>query len=101
MASAFGIITAAVAGSLLGAVFYVGLWFTVRKGLSSTHPAKLFVASLVLRVGAAIAGFYYISHGDWRLLAAAMGGFLLSRTYALRLVGRPVPKHLANLGDQP
>jgi F1F0 ATPase subunit 2 len=87
MNSAFNILAALVEGALLGALFYVGLWLTVRKGLSSAHPALLFLASLILRVTAVVAGFYYISHGEWRLLAASLGGFLISRTCALWIVG--------------
>jgi F1F0 ATPase subunit 2 len=101
MNSALRITAAVLEGTALGAVFYLGLWLTVRKGLHSTHPAKLFLASLVLRIGISVAGFYYISRGDWRLLVAGMGGFLLSRTCALRLAGGPESKPvLANQQEE-
>jgi len=87
MNSVFNILVALVEGSILGGLFYLGLWCTVRKGLSSAHPAILFLVSLLLRVTAVVAGFYYISHSEWRLLAAGLGGFLISRACALWIVG--------------
>ena len=33
---------ASAAGLLLGAIFFGGLWFTVRKGVSSQRPALWF-----------------------------------------------------------
>ena len=100
MNSAFKILAALVEGSLLGALFYLGLWCTVRRGLSSGHPAIVFLVSLVLRVTAVVAGFYYISHGEWSLLAAGLGGFLISRSCALWIVGGPGSKpNQVNHGD--
>ena len=40
---------ALLAGVALGAVFFGGLWWTVRKGVSSKHPALWFLGSLLLR----------------------------------------------------
>ena len=40
---------AVVAGLLLGAVFFGGLWWTVRKGVSSQRQALWFLGSFVLR----------------------------------------------------
>ena len=47
-----------VAGVLLGAVFFGGLWWTVRKGLSSTHPALWFLGSMLLRTSITVTGFF-------------------------------------------
>ena len=48
---------ASAAGLLLGAIFFGGLWFTVRKGVSSQRPALWFFFSLLLRMSVALAGF--------------------------------------------
>ena len=48
---------ASAAGLLLGAIFFGGLWFTVRKGVSSQRPALWFFFSLMLRMSVALAGF--------------------------------------------
>lgn len=39
-----------VTGVLLGGMFYGGLWWTVRKGVSSQRPALWFFGSLLLRM---------------------------------------------------
>ena len=40
-----------LAGLVLGAIFFGGLWWTVRKGLSSQQPALWFLGSMLLRMG--------------------------------------------------
>ena len=42
------------AGMLLGAIFFGGLWWTVRKGVSSEQPAFWFFGSLLLRMSIAL-----------------------------------------------
>ena len=44
------------AGVLLGAIFFGGLWWTVRKGVSSEQPAFWFFGSLLLRMSIALSG---------------------------------------------
>ena len=73
------LILASLAGILLGAVFFGGLWWTVRKGLSSQQSALWFSGSLLLRTGITVAGFYFVSHGEWPKLLACLLGFLLAR----------------------
>ncbi len=57
------LILALVAGFLLGAFFFGGLWWTVQKGLSSKRPELWFLGSLLLRTITAVAGFYFASGG--------------------------------------
>jgi F1F0 ATPase subunit 2 len=85
MSSLPRLLVALAEGAVLGTLFYSLLWCTVLMGLSSTRPGMLFLASLMLRAAIAVAGFYYVSRGDWHRLAACLIGFLLSRTFALRL----------------
>jgi F1F0 ATPase subunit 2 len=92
MSNAMEWILAPVAGALLGAIFFGGLWWTIRRGLSSRQPALLLLGSLVLRTLIAVAGFYFVSRGDWRRLLACLGGFLVARAAAMRLVRAPVEK---------
>ncbi len=73
------------AGVLLGAVFFGGLWFTVRRGLTSHQPALWFLSSMLLRTAIAVAGFYFVMQGDWRRLVACLAGFLVARVCVLRL----------------
>ncbi len=73
------LLLAGAAGLLLGAMFFGGLWWTVRKGLSSRRPALWFFGSMLLRMGIALAGFYFIGRGDWRRLLACLLGFVGTR----------------------
>ncbi len=70
---------ALAAGGLLGGIFFGGLWWTVRKGLSSERPAVWFFGSLLLRMGITLAGFYLVGRGDWKRLVACLIGFILAR----------------------
>lgn len=68
-----------LAGVLLGAFFFGGLWWTIRIGPPSEWTGLLFSGSFLLRVGVAVAGFYLVSRGDWRRLVACLVGFLIAR----------------------
>ena len=48
---------AGLAGGLLGTVFFGGLWWTVRRGLSSGQPALWFLGSLLVRTSIVLAAF--------------------------------------------
>ena len=52
--------------------FFGGLWWTVRKGVSSRQPALWFFGSLLLRMSIALAGFYFVSGGHWERLLACL-----------------------------
>ena len=64
---------------LLGAIFFGGLWWTVRKGVSSEQPALWFFGSLLLRMSIALAGFYLVSGGHWERLLLCLVGFVMAR----------------------
>jgi F1F0 ATPase subunit 2 len=80
---------ALVAGALLGVFFFGGLWWTVRKGLTSESPALWFLGSMLLRTGVILAGIYFVSQGHWSRLAACLLGFLLARVMVVRRLARP------------
>jgi len=81
-----------LAGMLLGAVFFGGLWWTVRKGVSARQPALWFGASLLLRTGAAVAGFYFVSGADWKRLLLCLLGFIIARLIVTRLAAMPIAR---------
>lgn len=72
-----------LAGSLLGAFFFGGLWWTVQRLPESRSPALLALASFVIRTAAVLGVFYLIISGlseiVWPRLAAALVGFILFR----------------------
>lgn len=79
------LIFSGLAGAALGGFFFVGLWWTIRKGLSVKNPALLFLPSQLLRTLTVIVGFYYLSQGRWQLLVCALIGFLVSRELIKRI----------------
>jgi F1F0 ATPase subunit 2 len=76
---------ALVTGLLLGVMFFGGLWWTVRKGLSSKYPALWFFGSLLLRTSIALAGFYFVSGSHWERLLLCLLGFVIARLIVTRL----------------
>ncbi len=75
-----GTLLAAVSpGRSLGAFFFGGLWWTVRKGVASESPALWFLASLVLRTAVTLAGFYSSADGDWQRCCCASPDSSLAR----------------------
>ncbi len=82
-----GVLAAGLAGVLLGGVFFVGLWWTVRKALSSGQAALWFSGSFLLRTAIVLGGIYLVSRGDWRRMVGCMVGFLVARMAIKRLTG--------------
>jgi F1F0 ATPase subunit 2 len=81
-----------VAGLLLGAIFFGGLWWTIRQGVSSKQPALWFGGSLLLRMSIALAGFYFVSGGHWQRLLLCLLGFIMARLVVIYLT-RPQRKN--------
>jgi len=67
-----------VAGVVLGAIFFGGLWWTIRKGVSSKLPALWFFGSLMLRTSIVLGGFYFASGGHWQRLLSCLLGFAIA-----------------------
>ena len=66
-------------GVLLGAVFFGGLWWTLRLGLASQRPALWFLGSLLARMSVALLGFYFVGGDQWERWLLCLLGFILSR----------------------
>ena len=86
MNEALTLVLACVAGGVLGAMFFGGLWWTVRKGVSSKQPALWFFGSLLLRTSIALAGFYFIARSHWERLLVCLLGFVIARLIVTRLI---------------
>jgi F1F0 ATPase subunit 2 len=89
MSELSAILLALLAGGTLGTVFFGGLWWTVNRCVGSQRPALLFAGSFLLRMFVAVAGFYFVSHGNWRRLLACLCGFLLARIFITRIARLP------------
>jgi len=81
---------ALAAGLSLGAIFFGGLWWTVRKGVSSKHLAHWFLGSLLLRMSLVLVGFYFVGRGNWLRLVACLLGFIIARFGVMRLTRTPI-----------
>lgn len=97
MNDAAGLGLAFAGGLVLGAIFFGGLWWTVRKALYSRQPALWFVGSQLLRTSIALAGFYGIARGQWQSLMLCLLGFVTARLIVTRLTqfaqaGVPMPQ---------
>jgi len=78
-----------MAGGMLGAIFFGGLWWTVRRAFSSDCPALWFFGSLLLRMSIALVGFYCVSGGDWKRLVLCLLGFSVARLVVTWLTRTP------------
>jgi F1F0 ATPase subunit 2 len=73
------------AGVVLGAIFFGGLWWTIRKSLASQRIALWFAGSFLLRFAIILSGFYLVADGDWRRLLLSLLGFMMARLTISRL----------------
>jgi F1F0 ATPase subunit 2 len=85
MIEALSLTVALAAGILLGAIFFGGLWWTVRKGVSSSYAALWFLLSMLLRSAIVMLGFYFIMGDNWQRLLAGLLGFTIARLLVMRL----------------
>jgi F1F0 ATPase subunit 2 len=88
--SAADILLPLAGGLVLGAVFFGGLWLTVRRGTLSRYAALWFAGSSLLRTAAVMFGMYWLTAGDWRRLLPCVAGFYLARRAVTRFAGNPL-----------
>ncbi len=74
------------AGLGLGAIFFGGLWWTIRKGVSSKQLAFWFLGSLLLRMAITLAGFYLVAGHGWKSLLFCLVGFVMARLVVTRMI---------------
>lgn len=83
------LVLAGAAGAGLGALFFGGLWWTVRKGVSSERPALWFFGSLLLRTSIVLVGFYFVSGRQWQRLLLCLLGFVVAHGIVNRVTRPP------------
>ena len=96
-----GLVLALAAGLSLGAIFFGGLWWTVRKGVSSKRPAFWFLGSLLLRMSLVLVGFYFVGRGNWQRLVACLLGYIIARFCMMRLTRTPVEHSCLTVKEAP
>jgi F1F0 ATPase subunit 2 len=89
-----------IAGGLMGAFFFAGLWWTVQNGVVSEKPALWFLSSLLLRTGVILGGFYFVSQGHWSRLVACLVGFLIARVIVVKRLTRAPAEEQTQLEEE-
>ncbi len=84
MNETLSLMLALVMGGMLGAIFFGGLWWTVRKVVSSRWPEFWLLGSMLLRTGITLAGFYFVAGGHWERLLVCLLGFVIARLIVIR-----------------
>jgi F1F0 ATPase subunit 2 len=79
------LIGALAIGIVLGALFFGGLWWTVRRGLAAANPALWFGVSALARMAVTLSGLYYVARAGWPSLVACLCGLLIARVATTRL----------------
>jgi F1F0 ATPase subunit 2 len=82
---------ALAAGGIAGAVFFGGLWLTVKRIITARQPALLMIGSLIIRAAIVMVIFYVASAGEVMRLMACLVGFMLMRFFMVRYL-QPVSK---------
>lgn len=85
MSSAPSLLLASLAGMALGALFFGGLWWTVRRVVAARQPALWVLASMLVRTGIALVGFYLVADARLGRLLACLLGFVVARVLVMRL----------------
>lgn len=68
-----------VAGLMLGAFFFGGLWWTVIHAMLSKQPVLWLIGSKLLRMGVALGGFYLVGGAHLERWLLCLTGFVLAR----------------------
>jgi F1F0 ATPase subunit 2 len=85
MSEPLSLVLALITGVVLGAIFFGGLWWTVRKCVSAKQPALWFLGGGLLRMTVVLAGFYLVAHGHWERLLVCLLGFVMARVLVTRI----------------
>ncbi|PHV10562.1 ATP synthase subunit I [Chitinimonas sp. BJB300] len=91
MSELLSLVTVLLVGIVLGTLFFGGLWWTVRRAVSSRWVALWFITSLVVRMGTVLVGFYLACGSNWQRWLAAILGFSLARLTVTRLTQSSAP----------
>jgi len=78
-------ILALIAGFVLGAFFFGGLWYTLKKSVTAKSPALWIIGGSLSRISIALIGFYYVSMGSWQRLVVCLFGFIAARVIVMRI----------------
>jgi F1F0 ATPase subunit 2 len=75
-------------GMALGAAYFGGLWYTLKRLPDARRPFQGLFCSFLARATVAMTGFGLAMNGGWDHLIAALGGFIVAREIFVRRFGR-------------
>jgi F1F0 ATPase subunit 2 len=87
MNDVFMMLLAASGGGFLGVFYFVGLRWTLRKGIASRAAALWFSFSFLLRSSVCLYGIYWIGANDFMRILACLVGFIVARMIVMKLTG--------------
>ena len=73
-------------GSILGLIYFGGLWFTVRRLTTVKHQAILMLGSFVIRNALMVIGFFPVIRQGWQTALICLAGFTVVRFILIRRV---------------
>lgn len=77
-----------IVGFVTGALYFQGLWWTLRGLKPEGAWTSRFVASFIFRASLVVAVFYLLMGNDWRRIFALTLGFLVARFLMIRRIKR-------------
>ena len=81
-----------LSGGVLGALYFLWLWWTLQGLVDRRRAGLWFAANIVARFAFALGGFALVARwGGWPALAAAAAGFVVMRSVLLRRLTGPAP----------
>lgn len=87
---------ALLAGWLVGAAFFGGLWWTVRRLPDAKNPGLLMVGSLVLRTTLVLGVFFLVGRGHFDRILVCLAGLIVARYLVMRWTRAKAPKENAH-----
>jgi F1F0 ATPase subunit 2 len=82
------------AGMALGAFYFLGLWWTIRKLAAVRNPVLWTTVSFLIRSAMVLAGFYVLLQGGSGNLLVCLAGFTLMRLWLVRRLSPAAAKVL-------
>lgn len=79
-------------GFAIGALYFLGLWWTVRRLKRSRRPTVLTLASFLSRAALVLVVFYLAAQGRWERFLGCLAGFLLARVVITRRLRPRAPE---------